>query len=160
MKNVVLKNLIDKTNWDDGPWMTEADKEQWQDEETGLPCLFVRHREFGNLYGYVGVTKGHPMYGLNKDGVDCLDVHGGVTFMGKCIPAEREEPKVCHIVEDGEDDSVWWIGFDCAHSDDLLPRHRALVPQLLSLGRGEYRTVDYVKEECKNLAKQLYDMMT
>lgn len=32
---------IDKTAWGDGPWLNEPDKKQWQDVETGLPCLAV-----------------------------------------------------------------------------------------------------------------------
>ena len=33
---------IDKSQWGEGPWQDEPDKIQWQDEETGLPCLIVR----------------------------------------------------------------------------------------------------------------------
>ena len=42
---------IDKATWGDGPWLTEIDKRQWQDERTGLPCLIVRNESGGNLCG-------------------------------------------------------------------------------------------------------------
>lgn len=57
----------DKAGWGDGPWQSEPDKRQWQDDATGLPCLIVRG-PVGALCGYVGVPEGHPAYGLSYDG--------------------------------------------------------------------------------------------
>lgn len=37
----------DKSGWQPGPWMNEPDKKQWQDPETGLPCLIVRRPRRG-----------------------------------------------------------------------------------------------------------------
>lgn len=53
---------IDKAGWGPGPWQDEPDKKQWQDEETGLPCLIVRGPS-GALCGYVGVSESHPLHG-------------------------------------------------------------------------------------------------
>lgn len=63
-----LAQIIDKSQWGDGPWQLEPDRKQWRDEATGLPCLIVRHPSMGQLCGYVGVYPGHPAYGLNYDG--------------------------------------------------------------------------------------------
>lgn len=52
----------DKSEWGDGPWASEPDKMQWEDEATGYPCLIVRNR-FGALCGYVGVAPNHPYFG-------------------------------------------------------------------------------------------------
>lgn len=55
----------------------------------------------------------------------------------------------CHIPEPGESDHVWWFGFDCGHPQDRSPNMR------FGLVMGRYRTVDYVRNECRFLAKQL-----
>jgi hypothetical protein len=53
---------IDKAEWGPGPWQDEPDKAQWQDEETGLPCMILRNHS-GALCGYVGVDSTHPWFG-------------------------------------------------------------------------------------------------
>jgi hypothetical protein len=116
---------VDKSAWGDGPWQNEPDKKQWVDEETGLPCLIVRNGH-GALCGYVGVPNGHPWYGVSYDDVrvegdEWPEVHGGLTFSDKC----QEGGKICHKVEPGEPDDVWWLGFDCAHSGDMWPAGRS-----------------------------------
>jgi hypothetical protein len=160
---------VDKSKWGDGEWQDEPDKKQWIDEATGLPCLIVRGPS-GALCGYVGVPKSHPFYGLDysakqhengtcEDGEDyCfhyrinVDVHGGLTFADKCQPGENERG-ICHIVEPGEDDDAWWLGFDCAHSGDLCPAHSF---RSGFGGYGEYyRDLPYVTCEVQSLAKQL-----
>lgn len=170
---------VDKSGWPPGPWMNEPDRKQWMDEETKLPCLIVRNGGAGNLCGYVGVPPSHPLYGkcysdrvkvvdLNAIqntseakpyvawfcealrepdgtvGVDSiLDCHGGITYAAKCIG------RICHKVDPGEPDDVWWLGFDCAHCDDLSPGADPM------FRGGMYRDVDYVAGECRKLAKQL-----
>jgi hypothetical protein len=139
-----------------GPWDSEPDKRQWTSEsrwngETGIPCLIVRNH-FGALCGYVGVPKGHPWYGREYDDVEAQMVkdaltedveipHGGLTFSGKC------HGRVCHEVEPGEDEDVWWLGFDCAHAFDIVPGFKHL-----DFGDSEYRNFDYVRVECEKLA--------
>lgn len=145
----------DKSEWGDGPWQGEPDKRQWQDPETGLPCLIVRNR-LGALCGYVGVSKGHPAYEKHYDAVD-VSVHGGLTFSNKCSPGD-ESQSICHLVESGEDDDVWWLGFDCAHFQDYSPGMDSRLPAYL---RDEhdfhnvYRDFPYVEREVTRLAKQL-----
>ena len=168
-----MKNLewttIDKSGWADGEWKNEPDKVQFSDETTGLPCLIVRGPS-GALCGYVGVTQGHPFYERDYD--DCrheclktdpddsygewIDVHGGLTFANKCRPNEDESKGICHTVESGEDDNVWWLGFDCAHADDYSPMHSGRKEACFQRHSSEiYRTVSYVRGQCEHLAKQL-----
>lgn len=166
-----------------GEWDNEPDKVQYIDKDTQLPCLIVRN-PFGALCGYVGVRKDHPLFGRSYDArvpynersaltlgsqsplvllsealreedgtvrLDALfDAHGGLTFSGSC----QEGGKICHVVDDGEDDSVWWFGFDCAHAGDLVPgfsRYRFFQ------GDNTYRNISYVREQNAALAKQLTD---
>lgn len=166
--------FVDKSDWDDGPWQEEPDKIQWRDEATGLACLAVRHSRHGHWCGYVGVAEGHPAFGKGYDDVQGLapiqpedewqgfDVHGGLTFADFCQEdPEAKQQGICHIPQPGEPDRVWWLGFDMGHAWDRSPGMEAL---LRSIGRPdypalhreqEYRTLDYVQEECTKLARQL-----
>jgi hypothetical protein len=154
-----LKNqqwsFIDKAAWGDGPWTSEPDKEQWTDEATGLPCLIVRHPRSGHLCGYVGVPEGHMFFEQGYED-DRIDAHGGITFGGFCTEGERAETGVCHIVEPGENDRVWWLGFDCAHCGDLSPAYQDR--RFSSLEYDTYKDVPYVKAECARVAAQLVGM--
>lgn len=70
---------LDKRAWGPGPWMDEPDKIQWMD--AGYPCLMVRNRG-GAWCGYVGVPRGHPLYGSARMPSGEPDVHGGLTYAG------------------------------------------------------------------------------
>lgn len=147
-------NFVDKSKWGTGVWQNEPDKVQFVDEETGLPCLIVRN-QLGALCGYVGVDSSHAAFERNYDEVD-VNVHGGLTFSDFCSPG-NDEHGICHIVEDGENDRVWWLGFDCAHGGDIVPS--CFEYPILSSFEGKYgetyKDIAYVKAEIKNLAKQL-----
>lgn len=157
--------FVDKSTWGDGPWQGEPDKAQWIDKATGLPCLVVRHPDMGHWCAYVGVSQGHPNFEKEYDDVGA-DVHGGLTYADHCRGGEHG---VCHIVEPGEDDHVWWLGFDFAHSGDKSPGADA---KLRVLGMGvfarqisdafdgikfedHYWTFPEVQAECAALAEQL-----
>lgn len=87
----------DKSEWGEGPWLTEPDKMQWQDEATGLPCLIVRNtRVTGALCGYVGVAEGHPDFEKGYDHVE-VEVHGGLTFASFCTESDDESSHICHV---------------------------------------------------------------
>ncbi|WP_155723325.1 hypothetical protein [Gluconobacter potus] len=145
MKTIEYRTM-DKSGWGPGPWMHEPDKKQWNDPTTGLPCLIVRNL-LGALCGYVGVSRAHPDFERDYDNVE-VSVHGGLTFANHCSPGPEDE-SICHLVEDGEDDHVWWLGFDCAHCDDEVPGNP------FRGWRGLYRDFNYVSREVAHLASQL-----
>jgi hypothetical protein len=151
MKYKEYYDIIDKTNFKSrGIWDTEPDKVQFQDEETGLPCLIRRNR-CGALCGYVGITKEHPYF--EKSLVECdfnhnLDVHGGITYNDFCVG--DEESGICHLVENGEDSNVYWLGWDAAHFGDFVPKY-----DKYQHDESMYKNIDYIKNECSRLAKQL-----
>lgn len=131
----------DKTEWGDGPWQQEPDKQQWT-SASGLPCLLARGPG-GGLCGYVGVPKGHPWFEKDYGAVKPdPDVHGGLTYANHC------QGMICLEVEEGEDQNIWWLGFDCAHAGDLSPAFQKIGTH------DEYRDVAYVRHETENLAKQ------
>ena len=126
---------MDKTSWGDGPWQTESDYHEWVDSKTGLDCR-IRRNGSGALCGYVGLPKGHEFCGADYSEVPWgqVSVHGGLTYSGY-------------------GDLLWWLGFDCAHSEDYCPR----------LCRPEpahglvYRDFAYVKAEVEKMAQQLFE---
>jgi hypothetical protein len=172
-------NFVDKSEWGAGPWVKEPDKVQWRDKATGLPCLIVRNTHgTGALCGYVGVPASHSLYGKGYNDAESIRVHGGVTFADKCSPQEKEAG-ICHAVEAGEDDNVWWFGFDCSHAFDLCPKMEAslrgirankpeLFPDLYAgfpdkekwpkRWRDTYRTIRYTRGQVRQLAAQLAAM--
>ena len=145
-------NFIDKSKWPVGIWQSEPDKIQFQDEKTGYPCLIVRNKYMGFLCGYVGVDEKHPCYEKRYDDID-VNVHGGLTFSEFCLIYENPEETVCHTPAPEEPDNVWWLGFDCGHFQDLMPRFECVILKDLF-----YKDVSYVKEQIAYLAKQLKEM--
>ena len=103
----------------------------------GLPCVILRHRDFGHLCGYVGVPESNPNYGKADAELHCY-VHGGVTYAADKLREYETHKK------------LWWIGFDCSHFGDAMPN--------LSIhNHGTYRDANYVEAECRKLAAQLAD---
>lgn len=154
---------IDKAAWGDGPWRDEPDRAEWRDKSTGLTCLALRHSNIGQWCGYVAVPPGHPWHGLDYDDMP-VEAHGGLTFVGRCQVDDRPaREQICHVPQPGEPDDVWWIGFDCLHLWDIGPameaRERALgFPEYRELmsTRRSYKTLEYVRSECTNLAAQVH----
>lgn len=138
------REKIDRSKWRRGPWDDEPDFRQWQDEATGLPCLIVRSRR-GNLCGYVGVSSAHPCFEKDYNDVPLEEgVHGGLTYADHCCGG------ICHTVEAGEDDNIWWLGFDCLHCWDIAPGFDDFESP-----DSSYKDIHYVACECRNLARQL-----
>lgn len=136
---------IDRTGWPKGPWDNEPDKIQWQDIATGFPCL-ARRTDMGNWCGYVGVADGHPHFGKEYGELD-IECHGGLTYSGFC----QHNNGICHIPGEGEPDTIWWLGFDCAHYMDYCP---GLMRNQFAK-ESVYRDLEYVKAECSSIAMQL-----
>lgn len=160
-KELKLKHL------GEGEWVTEPDIAEFQ--HMGIECKIFRmlvkeycsqeeHYSLGHLCGYVKIPIGHPFingYENNENPVHSLDIHGGITF--------------------GEywKDGSYWIGFDCGHSGDYQPalehfnktdpkmiefrKNFPIDTELLeySIFNPVYRNMDYVIQECKNLAAQV-----
>lgn len=140
-----------------GPWENEPDKAQWIDPATDLDCLAVRNH-MGNWCGYAGVLPGHLWHGKQYDEVDPHpEVHGGLTYSDFCMEGAEDGPGVCHVPAPGRPAKVWWLGFDCGHHMDVIPRFIEQGYPELALGSylPEYRTFEYVQEQCAHLASQI-----
>lgn len=147
------KRIIPKSEWGEGPWQAEPDRYEFSHQ--GFPCLAVRSDFTGAWCGYVAVPPGHPAYERRYEQVD-VTAHGGLTYSDHC------QGHICHEPEPGQSDKVWWLGFDCAHCDDVQPALRASLRILSGIPNplpwGTYRTLEYVKKEIYELADQLAAM--
>ena len=140
-----------------GDWLDEPDCMVF--EYLGIRCLITRvyKREpdakeeiwfGGHLCGYIFLLKEHPLWGKKMGDID-LSCHGGVTC--------AETTTVGHM-----------IGFDCAHSMDLIPssvqlRKRWPIPDVFPIPENMknnplfnpiYRNMSYCVKECKSLVRQ------
>jgi hypothetical protein len=129
------------------PWEDEEDLYEYV--EYGIHCMIVRHPHMGALCGYIGIPKGHPWYLKGYDDIDAR-VHGGLTFSGESIREYSKFPT-----------NAWWIGFDCAHAGDLMPKVEELMAIQLIFPNGEfgnpdgvYKDVKFVKDEISKLVQQ------
>jgi hypothetical protein len=112
-------------------------------------CLIFRNMDLGTLNGYVAVPKNNKFFKkeyFNQNEISNLEVHGGVTYTGDTIFNSKE------IL--GEE--LWWIGFDTAHFSDLVPFQNFEAPPCIR--DGEYRNFEYVVEQTKQLAEQIFEL--
>lgn len=139
----------------EGPWHAEPDHLDF--EAHRFACILHRG-PVGAWCGYVAVPPGHPWHGKGYDEVRLRgdedawpEVHGGLTY------AERCQGAICHVTTNGPDD-VWWLGFDCCHSGDLMAfdlRRNDDLGVLDGFTRhGEYRTLSFVRAQTEHLAEQ------
>lgn len=89
----------------------------------------------------------HPVVG---EQIRNIEVHGGLTY------SDRHHAQLgCQ-----SDKSLWWFGFDCSHAWDISPAMGALTAskRRTVYHDWEYRTLDYVEDQCVKLARQLADI--
>ena len=93
------------------------------------------------------------VYELSGD----IEVHGGLTYSDKCQSELPPCGAVCHKVEKGEDDNIWWFGFDCAHLGDYSSMSYPESMRIEYPHEGDvYRNIRYVKSQCRELSNQLF----
>jgi hypothetical protein len=150
------EEYLDKSAWGDGPWQGEPDRVEWHDEATGLPCLLKRSH-MGAWCGYAGVPPGHPWHGLHYDDIPAYAYHG-LTYADRCQEDGRPmRERICHVPRPGEPDAVWWLGFDCEHGDDYVPKMEASGYGWASFGIERpctYKTLAFAQREVTRLAAQ------
>lgn len=122
------------------PWENEPDRLDF--EYKGFKCKILRQPNYGHLCGYVGLPSGHPYYHKGYQDIPVI-VHGGFTF---AEPGDGEQFEL----------GYWWIGFDCAHAGDIAPyMGMRLAQSMVRKEDEEYRDIDFVTQEIKDLVEQL-----
>lgn len=149
--NVVYIEFLNKKNFPPGDWMKEPDYCEWVQNE--LTCLALRDMKLGMWRGFVALTKEHVYFGktlqhiVNEELFEYLDVHGGISVAGKLPPKYKELNK-----------DRWWMGFECALGEDLLPLAKLDVNDALQasvLEQQTYKDIHFVRREINYLAKKL-----
>lgn len=101
-----------------------------------MVCRMIRN-SVGCWCGYVGLNSRHVDYeNFEAEYI----VHGGITWCDFLI------------VENSEYNSLFWLGFDCAHYGDFSPSYSYEDGKM-----SNYRNFDYVKNELDKLSKQIYE---
>jgi len=131
-----------------------------------LKCIVIGFST-GQRCGYVGVPKGHRLYGkdytdlydFEEEKGDYIEVHGGLTFSQK---SDRPSYPL-------NDENTWWFGFDTAHYGDAKDmdlvkelNYKTTTKAYQEMERkyptgGTVRTTQYCIRECENLADQLQE---
>lgn len=124
------------------PWETEPNFVlfEYRFNLRGFWCAVIRSSP-GHLCGYVAVPEWSPWHGTEPE----AEVHGGLNYSSAELPT-CEVPMYLN-----EQWLTWWIGFDCGHSADFRPTDTFNLPGTI------YRDLNYVKAECRSLAKQIYN---
>lgn len=106
-------------------WITEA----------GFKAAILKLNDsvfrIGHRCGYVGIPSTHEDHNKSYEDIDVC-AHGGLTYSGD----SRSYPTIST-----EEENLWWVGFDCAHIDDIE-----------SIGG---QTLEYCIKECESIANQL-----
>lgn len=101
--------------------------------------LRIRPESSGHLCGYVKISKGKSKPHYDEYNSKGIEVHGGLTFSGELPEMEG-----------------YWIGFDCAHSGDLMPMSQGR-DLWESLGYT-YKDMSYVEGELRHLIDQVKEL--
>lgn len=124
-------------------------------EYKGFPCV-VLFMPMGFRNGYVGLPKSHKYYKKEYEEIP-MSCHCGLTYGDTSLFGQ-------------EDEDTYWIGFDCGHCCDgfdleKLYEYYGVTTENATMRRyheminkeHEFRTVEYVKNECMKIVDQLLD---
>lgn len=138
-----------------GEWVDEPDEADFNHK--GIICYIKRigkwdghnqdHLFGGHLCGYCRIPENHPEFAKTDDYPEYC-VHQGITYN--------------NLDKEGH-----WIGFDCAHSFDLIPSiakddledslSDKLFPMPEEWPEDTYKNFDFVIAETKKLAEQIVE---
>jgi len=149
-EKTIISPEIKLQQWGEGEWINEPDFVRF--DYKGFACAIKRVAVWkkgepdqlllGHLSGYVAIPKEHPLYKKEYPEID-IDCHGGLSFSE-------------------EDDLDWWIGFDCARSNDIMPYIEKMKKKFgidnSPIFNKTYRNISYVKAQCESIVDQLIEM--
>lgn len=135
-------------------------------KHNGLTCV-VAMMSLGHRCGYVGVPKGHSLYGKDyTDIYEKIDCHGGLTYSSD-FKFYDEEGFTTYPTK--EKNNLWWFGWDYAHYGDGIDFESVIENFGLEKANEmlKYRnlegypySLDKVEADCKEVAEQLQEEQT
>lgn len=124
-------------------WEHESNFLEFIDDSTGYKCFILRDEKWGSLWGFVRLPHEHS----HKHDIKKLKIRA----RGWIVPDANKyfcykfKPNL--PVDDFTRES-YLVFFSCSDVNDLLP-------YLEGNRYAKYRNIEYVKNECKKLAKKL-----
>jgi hypothetical protein len=168
-KPIYKFDLIAKGHFKHGPWLEEPDRVEWIFHD--LVCLVLRHDK-GYLQGFVGVSWGRPLWGLEVQDITRrgISAHRGLTYAAQAqtLPLSSASPYAGDIrthfarspFDSVEDPALFWFfGFHCNHQPapelpgDFAPEETLTGERPSST--HAYRTFVYTADKVDLLAHQL-----
>ena len=146
-------DLVNKDEWKQGPWLTEADALYWIHPTFFYPCM-AKRSYVGTWSGFVALDSHHPLYFVDSynEAYKYIEIHNGVTFCDflpqdalTFAPAQR----------------WWFVGFSCNGPYDFVPFSEGRRPSKAKQLKGKtsdapiYRNEEYIIAEVENMANQL-----
>jgi hypothetical protein len=158
---MIVVDEIYKGDWPQGEWQRENDIYIWRQtiNDYDYYCLIARMTFSGSLNGYVGVEKKHFLF---NQGYSCnplvdIVVHGGLTYSGFSdikIQLINE-----HLVNEMNDNDLWWFGFDTGHSSDYLPYLYGVKARIFHENIDmTYKNKDFMISQVNDLVLQLSNL--
>lgn len=134
---MISRDKMERIIWEEGPYKEFTYR--------GVKC-FICRKPLGHLCGYVTIRR-DVKRALRKSN-PVLKVHGGITYDGPLGDVYLTMIK---------DRNIHVIGFNCAHLTlhdyvPLLEHHEEDTPL-------NYRTMEFVENECKSLVDQLLELV-
>lgn len=136
------KTYINKSQWISGQWEREPDEVFWIDQQTKLPCLIARDSDLGYLNGCVGVSNWPKPFPK-------VQVYGRIIF------DSLSHRHLDHILNQPKLSNFRWIGFDCAHRNDLIPAFLGFGFPVPIRATRTYKNIEFVRRKCEKLADDL-----
>lgn len=149
----------------EGRWIDEPDLVEFVFKS--YTC-FISRNEGGSLCGYVEIPEGHPWEGKHYRDIDC-ECHCGLTFCNDQPENTLLDGLLVYEALRRKENEPFIIGFDCAHSCDIVPaceKTLQIVEQnmkekypykhetFFNLFLRTYKDINYVIEECKSIVDQ------
>lgn len=125
-----------------GPWDDEPDAARV--DVGDVPAVIARGYAH-SWCGYIGVWTEE----IARVVEDHIEVHGGWSFV--------KQYEAFDVAVGLPNAKLWWCGFHCAYTWDLIPHHKLM--RSLALPGTEYRDLVYVATEVVQAAKALSAML-
>ena len=163
------------------PWENEPNRKAWTAH--GLRCVIKRIKHSGHLSGYVGMPKGHPLYGASvfephpffirrelqqMDDIPVtvaeiaawaaglFDGNDRYTVCGQLtVHGGVNYGRACLPDEECVGEELWWFGFSCDHGGDDYPEQSRVFSERYGY---VYRDMAYVTAQTEHLARQLAEL--
>lgn len=119
----------------------------------GYRCI-VTGVSTGYRCGFIAIPKGHPLFEMDHDRLNQIEVYGGWTYSDRTA----NYPVVA-------DAATWWIGFDCGHSGESRDfqlmaelgeaKKVSMMRQGMGFSASSVNSVDFVISELKSAVKKI-----